>query len=841
MKTIQQTFKNLFLLTIVLSSLCLPLFAQQSSSSEGRRLALVVGNSAYQANPLKNPVNDAEDIATALRETGFEVRLVKDADSAAFERAVLDFASSLKGADTGLFYYAGHGVQVDGMNYLIPVSPRIDDVLTVKARAMPVDTVVGRMETSGVKTALVFLDSCRDNPFPGATRSGTRGLAVVAAPKTKNSMIAYATSPGDTAADGTGRNGIFSAAFLEQLKNPGTELGSMMKAVKANVSSITANKQNPRVDDGMKEDFFFADPARLSAQAKAKADSAAAEVASLERELADRKAQIAAAKSTSEKQKLELEQQKQQAVATAKKLEAENLAREAERQAVLAKAAREQAAARDKEMAAAGQRQDELAKLAQTRKAELEKLAQDAQSDNPDVLIETVERLEKAIAEVNSEYERALKTSISQLDATWQVKFTELKKATADPWESDAEFAERIKKETATVQQNKNADLSRLRSETEKQRLAQTASMQAQFDTTLKTLTAKRWILSGSAVTVKPGTYDRNAKQWPFLLGSTDPGLPLSDLPLQIDFSQVPDLKTAYAAIDTAVKANALAGELEWGIERQKDKQRYAIVLYAARIRNLSDNSIAASVLNQGSVACFTVGKRNKAVSLFTKVTINTSKPGADIFIDGRKVGTGTWKGLLLEGSFLIQARLADGSAEGKIVQAIVPGKDTSISVKMQVFGLGKKGPAGGYIFYDKGYVSDGWRYMEAATADQSTGIQWYNGNYPDIPTDTAIGSGKANTAAIIRAQGAGNYAARICDQLVAGGFDDWFLPSKDELDAMYRNLKKAGLGGFADKDYYWSSSQYDDDDAWLQNFGYGLQGYNDKHHNDYVRAVRAF
>ena len=241
----------------------------------------------------------------------------------------------------------------------------------------------------------MFLDSCRDNPFPGANRSGTRGLAVIAAPKTKNSMIAYATSPGDTAADGTGRNGIFSAAFLEHLKNPGTELTSMMKAVKANVSSVTNNKQNPRVDDGMKEDFFFADPVRLSAQAKSKAEAAAAEVASLERALADRKAQIAVAKSASEKQKLELEQQKQQAVATAKKLEAENLARESERQAVLAKVAREQKSTREKELAAAGQRQDELSKLAQNRKAELDKLALDAQSDNPDILTRLLNGLKK--------------------------------------------------------------------------------------------------------------------------------------------------------------------------------------------------------------------------------------------------------------------------------------------------------------------------------------------------------------------------------------------------------------------------------------------------------------
>ncbi|HOX82306.1 MAG TPA: hypothetical protein PLS08_04710, partial [Chryseolinea sp.] len=100
-------------------------------------------------------------------------------------------------------------------------------------------------------------------------------------------------------------------------------------------------------------------------------------------------------------------------------------------------------------------------------------------------------------------------------------------------------------------------------------------------------MTCKRWILSGSSVMVTPGTYDRNAKLWTFQLKSNDPGVPISALPLEINFCKVEDLKTVYTAIETAVKANALAGELEWGIERQTDNQRYAVVLFDARIRNL--------------------------------------------------------------------------------------------------------------------------------------------------------------------------------------------------------------------------------------------------------------
>ena len=175
------------------------------------------------------------------------------------------------------------------------MSPRIDDAASVKSKAVAVDTVVGKMEATGVRTALVFLDSCRDNPFPGSSRSGTRGLAVVASPKTMNSLIAYATSPGDVAQDGDGRNGVFSGAVIRQLAHPGLELTQMMKNVKAEVAAATNNKQNPRVDDGMKENFYFVDPALAAAQAQAALDKSRNELAGLDTKLADLQKQIASA------------------------------------------------------------------------------------------------------------------------------------------------------------------------------------------------------------------------------------------------------------------------------------------------------------------------------------------------------------------------------------------------------------------------------------------------------------------------------------------------------------------------------------------------------------------
>jgi len=164
------------------------------------------------------------------------------------------------------------------------------------------------------------------------------------------------------------------------------------------------------------------------------------------------------------------------------------------------------------------------------------------------------------------------------------------------------------------------------------------------------------------------------------------------------------------------------------------------------------------------------------------------------------------------------------------------------VIVAAKVYTIGETGPAGGLIFYDKGYVSDGWRYLEAAPSDQSTGIQWYNGSNVDTGAiGSAIGTGQANTTAIAAKQGAGSYAAQLCNDLTVGGYSDWFLPSKDELNQMYLNLKKQGVGGFA-SDYYWNSLEYTTDSAWDQYFGNGQQYYgNPKSIADRVRAARAF
>ena len=159
-------------------------------------------------------------------------------------------------------------------------------------------------------------------------------------------------------------------------------------------------------------------------------------------------------------------------------------------------------------------------------------------------------------------------------------------------------------------------------------------------------------------------------------------------------------------------------------------------------------------------------------------------------------------------------------------------------------YSIGDTGPAGGLIFYvNPDYETDDWRYLEAAPVDQSAGIQWYNGSDSVMyATATEVGTGKANTQTVVKAQGEGNYAAQLCNDLILGGYSDWFLPSKSELNKMYINLYLKGTGGFVSGDY-WSSYESDARGAWFQGFGRGyyLGGEIKGSAVGRVRAVRAF
>jgi len=799
--------------------LVLAALAASAQAALPRRSALVVGNGAYASNPLRNPPNDAEDVAAALKDSGFEVTLIKDASLEVLEMAVNDFAARLKGADTALFYYAGHGVAVDGMNYLIPVSPRIDDVASVKSRAVAVDAVVGRMEATGVRTTLVFLDSCRDNPFPGASRSGTRGLAVVAAPKTVNSLIAYATSPGDVAQDGTGRNGVFSGALIKQIREPGLELTVMMRNIKAEVASLSGNKQQPRVDDGMKEPFYFVSMEMVTARARAERDRASSELTTLEAQIAARDRAIAAAKTASEKSALEIEQQKVKALEVAKRIELENArtaATRLETEAAKRKAddeARRTMGATEAALAASLKTQTDA------RRLEYEKLTRS--DDSLEAFLKEITSLESALAEIARRYAAAATQAETDIHTFYTAKTADLDKAQADPWESDAEFKARLDKEKQTLASSRNTEVAARKSSLATEQKANEKDLRERLAKTERDLTAKTYTVKGSAVSVVYGAFDRDKKAWPVTVTSKDPNLTYSTTILH-DISQAADLKTAFTTVDTAIKANAFAGEMDYALTRMAGSEKFLVSVREVRLRDLTTNKVVLNAkLNEGIGIIYASAPDKR---IFTGTLSVTSTPtGARVEEDGKLLGTTPFTVELMAGEHRLSASWPKTALRPNQTEVSIQlAERIEISFNPKPYALGDTGPAGGLVFYDKGSMSDGWRYLEAAPSNQSTGIQWYNGNSVVTgATATGAGSGRANTSTIISKQGTGNYAAALCDKLVLGGFDDWFLPSKDELNLMYTNLRKAGRGGFGSA-WYWSSSEYTKLSAWIQDFSDG-------------------
>ena len=230
-----------------------PLLAQ--TAEKPNRIALVIGNANYSQGKLLNPVNDANDIATALREVGFEVILVTDADLRKMEEAVEQLGSKLKRGGVGLFYYAGHGVQVNGENYLIPLQSRINRAQDVRYEALPVGKLLGAMEDAENDMNIVVLDACRDNPYARQWRSNQTGLASVQS--ATGTLIAYATKPGGLTEDGQRRNGTYTSHLLKHIRTPGLEVELLFKKVREGVLQETNGQQIPWESSSLIGSFAF--------------------------------------------------------------------------------------------------------------------------------------------------------------------------------------------------------------------------------------------------------------------------------------------------------------------------------------------------------------------------------------------------------------------------------------------------------------------------------------------------------------------------------------------------------------------------------------------------------
>jgi Caspase domain len=237
-------------------------FVCSSPGHADKRVALVVGNGGYENTAaLPNPVNDAEDTAAALRELGFEVIVETNASKRALETALARFGRLALNADAALFYYAGHGIQYRGRNYLVPVDARLEDEFSVNYELTRIDDVLFAVsQASGVK--LLILDACRNNPLADRLiRSTTRntgiarGLTLI--DDARGMIIAYATQPNQVADDGRGRNSPFTSALLNEMKEPGVEIATFFRRVAADVDHATNGRQFPELSISMTGEFYL--------------------------------------------------------------------------------------------------------------------------------------------------------------------------------------------------------------------------------------------------------------------------------------------------------------------------------------------------------------------------------------------------------------------------------------------------------------------------------------------------------------------------------------------------------------------------------------------------------
>jgi hypothetical protein len=223
-----------------------------------KRVALVIGNGAYKDAPLRNPVNDARAMAQALNGVGFEVILRENTTQRDMLRAVGEFGRKLSSNSVGLFYYAGHGIQVRGRNFLIPIDATIQSEAEASLEALDVERVLEQMQQAGNRMNMVILDACRNNPFERRFRSVSGGLAPIDAPK--GTLLAYATAPGKVAADGDGANGLYTQELLQAIRQPGLKVEDVFKRVRGAVAQRTSDQQMPWEASSLTGDFFFVRP-----------------------------------------------------------------------------------------------------------------------------------------------------------------------------------------------------------------------------------------------------------------------------------------------------------------------------------------------------------------------------------------------------------------------------------------------------------------------------------------------------------------------------------------------------------------------------------------------------
>ena len=762
------------------------------------RYALVIGNSTYEEGALATTADDAKLMADKLADAGFDVYFYQNLTKSGMDNAISSFAKvAKKSSATVVVYYAGHAVAVEGVNYLIPVdNGKIKTEKDVKSKACSLDDLLSLIKA---KEQIIILDACRDNPYKKSGEDTTEvkgGLAELKEAK-KGVALSYlfAAQSGQTAKDGDGANSLFTLILSEEIEKGNTPACKLLDKVSARVSAMTEGEQVP-LSGGTDSGFIFQSE-QLSAQVSAK-----------------------------------WAEQLRKALDDLNKLESKGTATD-DSAAELASAQTKVALAQEK-MEAAGKRAAQL-------RADAEKAALDAESAKA--------RSSELQAKID-----ALQISVD--NAVTKVRINAAEKSTVTDVINDIEGYKAkiidIDNQAELLAQQKIFDLSLECYQATKaieDAPYQSGELDSSDNPTESALSARQIRMNE-----KKAEYDAKFADF------------IAEIATKMHEDEAEVLETINAKAEALGNAefnlSSLTGGLKISITKyDRDRGGWELFIAAEDLFSekvflsyeaVTGKKLVPSVTDQTQLSEYQEYLDNvdmfdsmfcrdiPVISAEVKCRINT--------------GSGTLFYQIVLGSLIVKRTDTGttifemdarefGKRQGNLMITSPTGLDirSTYEIKastLQTSLVGVKSMSGNWIFYDKGEYSDGWRFLEVAPADLDDMYEW--GEEGEFETSTAVGTGKANTELVAsKSTSKKKNAFKACMDYSANGYDDWFLPSKDELKLMFENLQSNGLGGFSGEDYYWSSSAGEPVFAWSRYLD--REKYDDRSSRNRVRPVRAF
>ena len=689
---VRQTQAGELLRTVLLAFIAfflvasLPAAGATAAQEQGRRLALLIGNSAYQKNALSNPVNDARDFGALLAESGFETLVRTDLDLHGMEAAVLDFAAGLREGDTVLVFYAGHGVESGGVNYLIPVdNAGLQSESDLKYKAYAASRVLEEVAARNAGLAILVLDACRDNPFPSRSGLSQRGLTVMAAPPRLESIILYSTAPGTTAADGTGRNSVFMRSLLAEIQTPNLSVRDVFDRVGGAVKAATGGIQVPWLNSTpLSKPFIFFSGVQAEARAAALSAAAKDELKAQQARIADLEVARAKAKDEAGRQKLDTELATAKALESAKRLESEQLTAASARLAEEQRLAEATTVARKDYEASEAARtvamKDEAARL----RKEYENLVR--VDDSAPEFLRQINALEKALKEIGDRYEAIKRDGEKGIAAVYVHKAEALKVSLVmEPWENDRDFAERVTATYSGLDSQKMAELISYSVSVATERAGQEkvlkdslAKVEAQFSSTIYTQ-------GGASLAVSAGSFDRDAKFWPITVRSTTSDFSFR-AELRYSIALAPDIGAVYRAFDAACKAGALAAEVDYSYLRQRGADYVPAMAIIVRIKDLTTGK--AVISEPYSVPLFWLVSSSPGNRLGMPILrLNGGQEGTVYSVNGLELKGESSEIAMMPGFFTVTAE-ALGYSAWQTTGNLVPGQMIEKTVLQEKNGL---------------------------------------------------------------------------------------------------------------------------------------------------------